>query len=144
MHPGSLTKLSDRQLDCLRLVGQLKKTEQIAAELGISPSTVNTHIERAITILGANSRREAARLVQLAETGRPEKIPTELPRLSPPAAPIPSVEAPATIGTRQRNDLSTIYRLAFALICLALLCIAIGGLGAAIEQLSDWQASLAK
>lgn len=59
----ALAKLSQRQIDCLRRVAELKKTEQIAEELGISPSTVNTHIERAMTILGAPSRREAARMV---------------------------------------------------------------------------------
>ena len=144
MEMGKLSKLSDRQRECLRLVAQLKKTEQIAAELGISPSTVNTHIERAVVILGATGRRDAARQLQAYEADRPEKSPTEFRRLSPPPPSTAPVEAPAPTRWRQRNDLSTSQRLALAAVCLAMLCIAIGGLGAAIEQLSRWQASLAR
>lgn len=143
MDVDAINRLSERQRDCLRLVAQLKKTEQIAAELGISPSTVNTHIERAITILGAKGRRDAALLVREVEAKSREKRPTEISRLSPSGGsaprPLPSTED----GRRQRNDLTWTQRLALAMICLVLLCIAVAGLGAAIEQLSDWRSSLA-
>lgn len=63
MSRATVANLSEMQIACLRLVAELKKTEQIAGELGISPSTVNTHIERAIVRLQVANRREAARLV---------------------------------------------------------------------------------
>lgn len=143
MDVDAINKLSDRQRDCLRLVAQLQKTEQIADELGISPSTVNTHIERAIAILGARGRREAALMVQAAEAGCREKHPTEISRLSGPAEPAPPFPSSSRDEGRQRNDLTWTQRMALAMICLAVLCIAVAGLGAAIEQLSDWRSSLA-
>lgn len=170
MSDQTLDKLSDMQVACLRLVAELKKTEQIAAELGISPSTVNTHIERAIARLQVPNRREAARLVigwdkaraaaspsasgagndsldasgrppSEAELSRPEKIPTEESPLSAivPAAP---VEASSAIGRgRRRNDLTIPQRLLLAVLLLVLICVGLGGLGAAIGKLSDWRAA---
>ncbi|WP_210357503.1 helix-turn-helix domain-containing protein [Sphingomonas beigongshangi] len=154
----ALAKLSQRQIDCLRRVAELKKTEQIAEDLGISPSTVNTHIERAMTILGAPSRREAARMVAAmpldAPSGRsaptpalpadlvPEKSPTEFSRLFEPVGdlPLPAVAVPEL---PRRNRLDPLQRMGVALLSLILLCLAIAGLGAAIEQLSAWRSSLA-
>lgn len=143
MNGDAVDKLSERQRDCLRLVAQLKKTEQIADELGISPSTVNTHIERAIVTLGARGRRDAALLVQAAEARRRQKLPTEISRLSPPPDAGSASEASTNDARRRRNDLTRTQRLALAILGLALLCIALAGLGAAIEQLSDWRRSLA-
>lgn len=137
-----IARLSTRQLACLRLVAELKKTEQIAAELGISPSTVNTHIERAVTMLGAANRREAARLVTQSLPQSPIKSPTETLRLAERHDTPPFVQAAAVGGKgRQRNDLSWEQRLGLALLALAMLCIALAGLGAAIEQLSRWRTS---
>ncbi len=172
MSTDALDKLSDMQIRCLRLVADLKKTEQIAAELGISPSTVNTHIERAITRLSVPNRREAARLVVARDranavvagaTGarpsapsinpldapqtslplvvdRPEKLPTEE---SPLSARDKSEAPPASTqaGGRRRNDLTIPQRLLLAVFSLVLICVGLGGLGAAIGKLSDWRAA---
>ena len=143
MDSAGVSRLSERQRACLRLVAQLKKTEQIAAELGISPSTVNTHIERAVATLGVPGRREAALLVLDYEATRPDKQPTEFTRLArPKPEPAPVIPPEAMMG-RRRNDLTWDQRLIVALLALIGLCVAIAGLGAAIEQLSDWRASLA-
>ncbi|WP_176496878.1 helix-turn-helix transcriptional regulator [Sphingomonas sp. HMP6] len=67
MEKGRIAALTKQQLACLRKVAELKKSEVIAFELGISPKTVDAHIAEACRRLGASSRREAARMI-LAET----------------------------------------------------------------------------
>src|SRR5947209_4482946 len=56
-------KLSPGQLDCLRLVDQHLSSKEIAAELKISPHTVDQRIRQALGILGVERRTQAARLV---------------------------------------------------------------------------------
>jgi DNA-binding CsgD family transcriptional regulator len=58
-----IKRLSDGQLEVLRLVDQHLNSKEIAAELGISPHTVDQRIRGAIRILGVARRQEAARLV---------------------------------------------------------------------------------
>ena len=58
-----LAKLSPGQLDCLRLVDQHLSSKEIAAELKISPHTVDQRIRQALGILGVERRTQAARLV---------------------------------------------------------------------------------
>lgn len=57
-------KLSPRQVECLRLVWSRRATsKEIAAELGISKSTVDKYIAEAIELTGARDRRQAAAMV---------------------------------------------------------------------------------
>ena len=58
-----VSKLSQGQLDCLRLVGEHLSSKEIAAELGISPHTVDQRIRGALQVLGVSRRSQAARLV---------------------------------------------------------------------------------
>ena len=58
-----LAKLTPGQLDCLRLVDQHLSSKEIAAELHISPHTVDQRIRQALGILGVERRTQAARLV---------------------------------------------------------------------------------
>jgi DNA-binding CsgD family transcriptional regulator len=58
-----VARLSAGQLDCLRLVDQHLSSKEIAAELGISPHTVDQRIRHALQILGVERRTQAARLV---------------------------------------------------------------------------------
>ena len=58
-----VAKLSPGQLDCLRLVDQHLNSKEIAAELNISPHTVDQRIRLALGILGVERRTQAARLV---------------------------------------------------------------------------------
>ena len=60
-----LGKLSEGQLDCLRLVDQHLSSKEIAVELGISPHTVDQRIRQSLQILGVSRRSQAARLVAL-------------------------------------------------------------------------------
>jgi DNA-binding CsgD family transcriptional regulator len=58
-----VAKLSAGQLDCLLLVDQLLSSKEIAAELKISPHTVDQRIRQALGILGVERRTQAARIV---------------------------------------------------------------------------------
>ena len=47
-----IARLSQGQLDCLRLVNEHLSSKEIAAELNISPHTVDQRIRQALHILG--------------------------------------------------------------------------------------------
>lgn len=54
--------LSHRERDCLGLMVDGLDTSAMAAELGVSPGTVRTHVQGVLTKLGVHSRVEAAAL----------------------------------------------------------------------------------
>src|SRR3569833_556929 len=58
-----IARLSSGQLDCLRLVNAHLSSKEIAAELRISPHTVDQRVRGALHILGVERRSQAARLV---------------------------------------------------------------------------------
>ena len=58
-----VARLTHGQLDCLQLVDQLLSSKEIAAELKISPHTVDQRIRQALAILGVERRAHAARIV---------------------------------------------------------------------------------
>jgi DNA-binding CsgD family transcriptional regulator len=58
-----VARLSAGQLDCLRLVNQHLSSKEIAAELRISPHTVDQRIRQALATLGVERRAQAARIV---------------------------------------------------------------------------------
>jgi len=58
-----VARLSGGQLDCLLLVDQLLSSKEIAAELKISPHTVDQRIRQALATLGVERRVQAARIV---------------------------------------------------------------------------------
>ena len=58
-----VARLSSGQLDCLLLVDQLLSSKEIAAELKISPHTVDQRIRHALATLGVERRAHAARIV---------------------------------------------------------------------------------
>ena len=58
-----IQRLSAGQLDCLRLVNLHLSSKEIAAELKISPHTVDQRIRQSLQILGVERRAQAARLV---------------------------------------------------------------------------------
>jgi DNA-binding CsgD family transcriptional regulator len=58
-----VARLSRGQLDCLLLVDQHLSSKEIAAELNISPHTVDQRIRGALQTLGVERRTHAARLV---------------------------------------------------------------------------------
>lgn len=58
-----IARLTPGQIDCLRLVDQLLSSKEIAAELMISPHTVDQRIRQSLQILGVERRGQAARIV---------------------------------------------------------------------------------
>jgi len=58
-----VARLTEGQLDCLRLVGAHLSSKEIAAELGISPHTVDQRVRQSLQILGVARRAQAARIV---------------------------------------------------------------------------------
>jgi DNA-binding NarL/FixJ family response regulator len=54
----ALTTLTERERDVLTLVGRGRSNEEIAAELSLSPLTVKTHVNRAMTKLAAHDRAQ--------------------------------------------------------------------------------------
>jgi DNA-binding CsgD family transcriptional regulator len=58
-----VAKLTQGQLDCLLLVDQHLSSKEIAAELNISPHTVDQRIRGALQTLGVERRTQAARIV---------------------------------------------------------------------------------
>jgi DNA-binding CsgD family transcriptional regulator len=58
-----IARLTPGQLDCLRMVDQHLSSKEIAAELNISPHTVDQRVRQALAILGVERRTQAARIV---------------------------------------------------------------------------------
>ena len=58
-----IARLTPGQFDCLRLVDQHLSSKEIAAELNISPHTVDQRVRQALAILGVERRSQAARIV---------------------------------------------------------------------------------
>lgn len=61
-----VARLSPGQIECLLLVDRHHSSKEIAAQLGISPHTVDQRIRGALDKLGVERRGEAARLVAAA------------------------------------------------------------------------------
>lgn len=72
-----LEKLTDPQRDVLRLVWRGYDSKEIGRQLGVSHYAINRRIERAVQILGARHRREAARLLAEHEGATCERIACE-------------------------------------------------------------------
>lgn len=68
--------LSDRQKDCLRLVGRGMSSKEIAIETGLSPNSVDTYLKAAMSSLGVANRRDAARLLGSHEASQHLGSPT--------------------------------------------------------------------
>ncbi|NUQ18224.1 MAG: helix-turn-helix transcriptional regulator [Sphingomonas sp.] len=58
-----VARLTQGQLDCLGLVHEHLSSKEIAAELGISPHTVDQRIRQSLQTLGVERRAQAARIV---------------------------------------------------------------------------------
>lgn len=64
-----LQRLTERERDVVRLMVDGLDTRQIASRLYLSVNTVRSHIQNALTKLGAHSRLEAVALVRQAGVG---------------------------------------------------------------------------
>lgn len=60
--------LTTRERDCLRLIVENRTSKEVGRMLGISHTSVDTHVRRARAKLGLRDRYVAARLLAQAET----------------------------------------------------------------------------
>ncbi len=118
---SDISKLTDKQKACLRLVAQGYNTKHIARQLDVSAHSVDQRIRNALRILGVDDRFSAARLLAQAEADptyqrliyQPEDLQTsadvdivELPATE--AVPSSPFRVPPVGGSS--NDLSTIEK----------------------------------
>jgi len=61
---GPATTLTPRQLDVLRLLALGRSTNQIAAELALSPTTIRNHVANLLAALDAHSRLQAVAIAR--------------------------------------------------------------------------------
>jgi len=74
-----ISRLTERQRTCLKLVAMGFTSKQIARQLGISHSTVDNHVLAATQLLGVTDRREAGRLLT---RGLGQELPRQVKSLS--------------------------------------------------------------
>lgn len=75
MNKEPIDRLTARHRDCLRLVVSNHSSKEIALALNLSPNTVDGYISEAKEILGAATRRDAARIFQVLDaTIPPQKL----------------------------------------------------------------------
>ncbi|WP_157801215.1 helix-turn-helix transcriptional regulator [Sphingobium sp. LB126] len=67
MSVPDVSRLTDKQKECLRLVAQNLNTKQIARRIGKSDHAVDQRIRQALRALGVADRFEAARILAEAE-----------------------------------------------------------------------------
>ena len=114
--PALIATLSPQQVACLRLVGELRTSKQIAEILGISSHTVDTHLSNAVRKLAAANRMEAARL--LGDTAiapppgpAPQAAPPTPPqRLTGQSPPVATSPAPVLDRAGQQDDVAPVGR----------------------------------
>jgi hypothetical protein len=109
----------------LRKVAVPMRTHEIAHELGLSPSTVDTYIASAFKKLGVGDRGTAARLLVTYESV-PEKSRSEFPGVDDPPSPAPSsawsrLPLPWPRPGRPNNDLTSLQLVIAILIATAIL-----------------------
>lgn len=64
MNEAAISVLTERQVQCLRLVADSFNSKEIARVLGLSEHTVDNHLRAAIRALGVSTRRQAARTLR--------------------------------------------------------------------------------
>ena len=94
-----VARLSAGQLDCLRLVHQHLSSKEIAAELQISPHTVDQRIRGALHILGVERRTQAARIVA-RHSGPYQRLIHQPPYVEPDAS---TVQPMGTVSNQIRH-----------------------------------------
>jgi DNA-binding CsgD family transcriptional regulator len=93
-----LRLLTPKERDCLRLVMEQRSSKEIAREFGISRTSVDTHVRRALHKLGLRDRYAAARLL---ETWRQSGTASAAGESKPATPPLP-LPSPAPSSLRMR------------------------------------------
>ena len=115
MESTRFDRLTKRHRECLRGVRELKGSKEIAEELGIEKSTVDSYLTEAVKVLGARNRRDAAlqldrheRDVDAPSSPRadaPDKIGGHSARLAAATDPLPVTALPGEqVAGRSAGD----------------------------------------
>ena len=75
-------RLTPKERECLSLVLENRSSKEIARQLGISHTSVDTHIRRARAKLQLRDRYAAAQAARAGETGRGRAAVVDRPRLA--------------------------------------------------------------
>lgn len=75
MTPERFALLTRRHRECLRGVKALKGSKEIAADLGLGKSTVDSYLTEAVRLLGARNRRDAALALADFEAQENDQVP---------------------------------------------------------------------
>lgn len=129
MDPSALARLNERQRQCLRLFHANFEVKEIAAQLELSPHTVNEHLRDARRTLGVSRSMQAARMLAEAEGNNrpvpeafgvvPAPPPADEVRAIPETAPVPELPD-------YRYDLSVLQRIGL-IIAIAVGTLALAG-----------------
>jgi DNA-binding CsgD family transcriptional regulator len=114
-------RLSPKEAQCLSLVLDNRSSKAIGRQLGISHTSVDTHVRRALAKLGLHDRYEAARLLALEAqpVPAPEPLPAEpaLPRRLEPLGEVRDLIPPLErLGLGHRVGLVVAAALVLALV----------------------------
>lgn len=141
---NKIGRLSPRQVECLRYVYERRTSKEIATDIGLSSTTVDSYITEAVATLDARNRRHAAELLHAAAP--PQKLGSQFSRdqnVSVPAQKVRRrpfrltewvpVRQPGATG----NDLSLATRLLIIPVLAVLLAIGFGMLSNGARVVSD-------
>lgn len=104
----SISSLTPRELEIVRLAGRRLGDKEIAQQLGLSPRTVQNHLHRAYEKLGVSDRLQAARRLSEIYSGQETPIPHD--RADAPVVPVDAGRTgPGGDGNRRRGWLYSRY-----------------------------------
>lgn len=98
MNDARLSRLTDRQKACLRLVRAGYTTKEIAAKLGASPGAIDKTVKLAMAKLGVDRRSVAARMLESHEAEGGYQP------LAPPRMDLPQPADPGRIDPSPRRE----------------------------------------
>ncbi|WP_404711376.1 response regulator transcription factor [Sphingomonas sp. MMS24-J13] len=108
MDPDGLSKLTERERDCLRLVLTTDNQKEIARLLGIAPNTVYGHLKSAMRKLDVSSSVRAAQMLRDHEASpTPPQFGGDQPAPLPDPDPLPISTPSSTSGGGPHGEGST-------------------------------------
>jgi DNA-binding CsgD family transcriptional regulator len=119
-----LQSLSARERDCLRLVLENHTSKEVGRRLGISHTSVDTHVRRARAKLGLRDRYDAARL--LAQWEAPAAADDRTAPVTAPGAPVSPAPAPASWSLPPMEELGPWTRIGLVLACALFIALVFG------------------